>query len=203
MKKSYFILLFVAIGLIGCSSNSAAGKTRGKVDCYSIQVYEGGSTVFNKTYSAGYSQVFEYISSGGKKIYTSSHYTYYVPSSETLKDSVIRAYPSKYTNDYTEYYYSRFVGYLTKEQNYYLDIGSRMIDSETKWSEYKYTTDSNDDVNNKEALNCAKKGYYQDLTNIDNINVSLRLDLVESSLERHTYTMLGQDSVITYRAKWF
>ena len=57
MKSKLFILLVATIGLVGCSKNSAAGGTSGKVDCYSIRVTEGGSTVFCETYYAGYSQV--------------------------------------------------------------------------------------------------------------------------------------------------
>lgn len=207
MKSNFLILLVSAIGLIGCSKNSAAGGTNGKVDCYSIRVTEGSSIVFNETYNLGYSEVHEYKSADGKKIYTSNRFLYIDHIDDYPKDSVIRAFPDKYTNDYTEYSYSRFVGFLTVENNFYLDLGARTIDSEIKWSEYKYASVPAfpDGIsNNKEAYSCAKSNYYL----FDNISsntqyVSLRLELTESSLERHTYTMLGQDSIITYKAKWF
>ena len=209
MKSKLFILLVAAIGLVGCSKNSAAGGTSGKVDCYSVRVTEGGSTVFSGNYSSGYAAVYEYKDSSGKKIYTSGHLVYqkYDGSSYTNVDTVIRAYPDRYTNDYVEYTYSKFIGFLLKENNYYLDLGARTIDSETKWSEYKYQNDPTTPPdgaksNNKEAYSCAKSNYYQlDYSGYD--YYSLRLDLTESSLERHSYTMLGQDSVITYTAKWF
>lgn len=208
MKSKILVLLIATLGLVGCSKNSAAGGTSGKVDCYSIRVTEGGTTVFNATYSAGYSMVYEYKSAEGKKLYTSSHLYYYDYSTSTQKDVVIRAYPDKYTNDYTEYSYSKFVGFLTRENNYYLDLGARTIDSEIKWSEYKYASDpttvSDGASNNKEAYSCAKSNYYQDISSgYESQYVSLRLDLTESSLERHTYTMLGEDSIVTYTAKWF
>ena len=207
MKSKVLVLLIATLGLVGCSKNSAAGGTSGKVDCYSIRVTEGGSTVFNETYYAGYSVVYEYKSADGKKIYTSNHFQYTDYNDYTAKESVIRAYPDKYTNDFTEYSYSRFVGFLTRENNYYLDLGARTIDSEIKWSEYKYASDPTTvpegTSNNKEAFSCAKTNYYQEVSSSGSQYVTLRLDLTESSLERHTYTMLGQDSIITYRAKWF
>lgn len=209
MKSKFFVLLIATLGLVGCSKNSAAGGTSGKVDCYSVRVTEGGSTVFTGNYSSGYASVFEYKDASGKKIYTSSHMIYqkYDGGSYITADSIIRAYPDRYTNDYVEYTYSRFVGFLLRENNYYLDLGARTIDSETKWSEYKYQNDpvtppDGATSNNKEAFLCAKNNYYQmDYSGYD--YATLRLDLTESSLERHSYTMLGQDSVITYTAKWF
>ena len=209
MKTKFLVLLVATLGLVGCSSNSPAGGTSGKVDCYSVRVTEGGSTVFSGNYSSGYAYVYEYKDASGKKIYTNDHITYrkYDGGSYTNIDTVIRAYPDRYTNDYVEYTFSRFVGFLLKENNYYLDLGARTIDSETKWSEYKYQSDPTTPPegatsNNKEAFSCAKKNYYQ-IEYSGYEYYSLRLDLTESTLERHSYTMLGQDSVITYTAKWF
>lgn len=207
MKSKFLVLLIATLGLVGCSNNSAAGGTSGKVDCYSIRVTEGGSTVYSGNYSAGYSQVYEYKSQSGAVIYTSARYVYYDYNTSQQIDGVVRAYPDRYTSEYTDYSFSRFVGFLTRENNYYLDLGARTIDAETKWSEYKYATNPTQlpdgtTANNKDAFNCAKKNYYQDLSSGGQY-VTLRLDLTESALERHTYTMLGQDSVITYTAKWF
>lgn len=212
--RKVILLSLATICLAGCSSNGvnngAAGGTSGKIDCYSIRVTEGGSTVFTGTYSVGYSTVYEYKSADGKKIYTSSHFRYYDYNYDynTLNDCIIRAYPDKYTSEFEEYSFSKFIGFLLRENNYYLDLGARTIDEETKWSEYKYTTDpttvSEGTSNNKEAFNCAKSNYYQNLSNYyDSQYITLRLDLTDSTLERHTYTMLGEDSIITYTAKWF
>ena len=208
MKRNVLVLSIVALGLIGCSGKSGAGGTRGKVDCYSIRVTEGGSTVFNATYSASFSTVYEYKSADGKKLYTSTHLIFYNYNDSTAKDKTIRAYSNKYTNDYTEYTFSKFVGFLTKENNYYLDLGAKTIDSEIKWSEYKYASDpttiADGPSDNKEAYRCAKSNFYTDLTGGSyEAYATLRLDLVESSLKRHTYTLLGEDSSISYTAKWF
>ena len=211
MKKSLLLPLAI-VCLAGCSSNGvnngAAGGTSGKIDCYNISVTEGGRTVFSETYSVGYSMVYEYVSADGAKLYTSFCYTY-LSDTET-KYSAIRAYPDKYTSDYKEYTYSKLIGFLKKENNYYLDLGARTIDAKTNWSEYKYTTNPTQVpegtvVNNKDAISCAKKGYYQDNSfgYAGYEYATLRLDLTESSLERHIYTMLGEDSIITYTAKWF
>lgn len=207
MKNKRLVLLFAFLGLAGCSGNSGAGGTSGKVDCYNIRVEEGTSTVFDKTYSVGYSRVYEYKSTDDKKIYASDHFQYTDRNGYTVKDSVIKAYPNKYTYNFIEYSYSRFVGFLTMENNYYLDLGARTIDSEVKWSEYKFTNGpvatSESVSNSKEAYSCAKTNFYNLGYQYPSEYVRLRLDLTESSLERHTYTMLGQDSVITYKAKWF
>ena len=202
MKKR-FGLLVLLFSLIGCSKNSAAGGTSGKVDCYTIKVTQGASTIFNGKYSWGYSKVFEFRSGDNNKIYVSSDCKY------EGKNLPIRVYKDKYAyvNDYIQYSYERFVGYLKTESNYYLNLSDKIIDSEVKWSEVS------DDVNpenlegcdNKEAYKCAKTNYY---TSVDsgyayNEYCFIYLDSSETSIERHVYTMLGEDSVITYQAKWF
>lgn len=210
MKNSVFVILAATIGLLGCSTDSSGtGGVKGKVDCYTIKAVEGGNTVFNATYSNEYSYVYEYKDSGGNKLYLSSRIQYqkYEESGYIYADSIIRAYPNRYSNDYVEYTFSRFVGFLTMEKNYYLDLGARTIDYELKWSEYKYENDpislpEGMTSNNREAYSCAKTCYYS-IINYPTEYFTLRLDLTESSLERHTYTILGEDSVITYTAKWF
>ena len=205
--RKLILLSLAAICLAGCSSNGTAGRTSGTIDCYSIRVTEGGATVFSETYSAGYSKVYEYKSADGEKIYTSTYFHYFDSNTPTQNDSIIRAYPDKYTSEFKEYSFSKFIGFLTRENNYYLDLGARTIDEETKWSEYKYSTNPTfvyeDTPNNKEAFNCAKSNYYQDFSGYNSQYITLRLDLTESTLERHTYTILGENSIIAYTAKWY
>ena len=198
MKKP-FLLTILMFWLLGCSAC--------KIDCYSIKVTQAGSTIFNETYSTGYSKVFEFQSKDNDKMFVPSDYRILEG-----KNATIRAFNEKTSKDYIEYSYVRFVGYLKYERNYYLDIDKRTIDSEIKWSE------ANKDINleglegcdNKEAYNCAKTNYY----NFDNYSYSdiyyanddyfnVYLDSCESSIERHSYIMVGEDSVITYKAKWF
>ena len=198
MKKIKLIYLpLLAICLVGCSNNDHSGG-KGVIDCYSIRVTNGGSTVFSETYYAGYATVYEYKSAEGKTIYTGLGNA----------DTSVYVYADRYTNTAVTYNYSRFVGYLTVENNYYLNLDSRTIDEEIKWSEYKYesnpTTNYPDGTtpNNKEAYSCAKKGYYNAAGGLYS-TTNIRLDMNESSLERHTYIKLGDDSIITYVAKWF
>lgn len=208
--KKILLVIITAFGLVGCSNNDVAGGSNGKVDCYSIKVTNGGTAVFQQTYQATFSRVFEYKNDKGQSLFTSNRSQYYkrdIIGNLYLADSIIKAYSDRYTNDYVEYSFNRFVGFLTMEYNYYLDFHSRTIDSETKWSEYKYENDpialeEGEASNNKEAFECAKKHYYQ-LSESGAEFVSLRLDLIESNLERHTYTQVGNESVITYKAKWF
>lgn len=195
MKSKLLVLLIATISLVGCSKNDHSGG-KGVIDCYSIRVTNGGNTVFQQSYSVSYSAVYEYKTVEGKTVYTGLG-----------EADFIYVYANRYTNTSVVYSYSRFVGYLTVENNYYLNLDSRTIDSEIKWSEYKYESNPSTDYpdgntpNNKEAFSCAKKGYYQNKGYYS--NDPIRLDLDQSSLERHTYTKLGDDSIITYVAKWF
>ena len=206
MRKLILLRLDV-ICLVGCYYNGAEGRNSGIIDCYGIRVTEGGITVFSETYSAGYSKVYEYKSADGEKIYTSTYFHYFDSNTPTQNDSIIRAYPDKYTSEFKEYSFSKFIGFLTRENNYYLDLGARTIDAEIKWSEYKYTTNPTsvyeDTPNNKEAFNCAKSNYYQDFSSYNSQYITLRLDLTESTSEMHTDTSLGENSIITYTAKWY
>ncbi len=201
MKRLFALLFFMLFTLTAC--NSTKDATKGVVDCYQISVSNGGSTVFSRTYQSSYSRVYEYKDANGNNIYINKRYQSY---NGAQSDLPIYVYFNKYDNDYTEYTFSKFIGYLTVEYNYYLDLDNRMITSETKWSEYKYKsnpTNSSDDgtPDNKEAYRDAQKGYYQ--ATFDGVNVTLKLDLTESNLIRNTYTKLGEDSIITYTAKWF
>lgn len=201
--KKIIILSVAVLGLVGCSSN--AGGTKGKVDCYSLSVTEGGKTVYSANYNVAVAEVHEYTSAEGKKLFTNCHMTY-MDGYSSAKDTVIRAYPSRYKQDSIEYTYSRFVGYLTKENNYYLDLDAKTIDAEIKWSEYLYENSSSaNSIDNKEAYSCAKQNYYQVDSGYYNYGptYSLFVDITEDGLERHTYTMLGEDSIITYTEKWF
>lgn len=194
--------------LCGCSNGRTAAPTTGIIDCYSIKVAANGdSTAFSGTYQASVSSVFEYMSESGDYVYTDNHI---LNRYDGGGDAVIRLYKNRYTNDYTEYSYVGFVGWLTFEKNYYLDLDNRIIDSEQKWSEYLYATNPSTEsstessVDNKRAYQCAKSGYYRISSVIYSASYySIRADLVEKTLETHSYTMLGDDSVITYQAKWF
>ncbi len=205
MKKCLLIVI-AALGLTGCSTNNVPGKTNGWIDCYSITVQNGGNTIFNQTYQVASSEVWEYKNDKGESLFVDSR-PQYTDYDNTKVDCTIAAYPSRYESIYVEYTFSRFVGYLTMERNYYLDLSGRTIDSETKWMKYKGDKDSAPYpevgmANNEEAYACAKKNYYQ-LGGFYAQSVYLSLDSNLSSLERHTYTQVGSDSVITYTAKWF
>ena len=201
MKKSLLLLMIAATGLVGCTPS-------GKIDCSAIVIMGNNGEIFDEESETSYSEVYEYKSDEGKKIYTSSRYiTWDGSSSEGIYLS-IRTYKNGYSGDFTEYTYSRFVGYLTMEYNFYLDLNKRMIDIETKWTEYKELTNPENDLekvaNNKEAYQCAKKNYYQDDSFGSTDSSSYRaiyLDTADSSLERHVYASVGQEFAIVYTMK--
>lgn len=191
MKKRLLMgLLSAATLMCSCSSGGIKSQTSGTVDCYSIKVQNGGSTVFSETYSSTYASVHEYQNSIGESVYANFSYG---------KESKIRIYKNRYTSQYDEYSYVNTIGLLTREYNYYLDLDNRIIDSEIKYSEYLYENEQSPyasiEYNNKKAWQCAKKSYYKSST--------VYLDMLENPLETHEYTKLGDDCVITYKAKWF
>ena len=202
MKKLLVIcLLVVSLILCACSGHNM-GQTKGVIDCYSISVNNGGSTVFSATYSTGYTEVHEYKNDNGDSIYTDGRIVdYYNNASVT-----ICVYKDRYTDKFSEYYYSGFIGWLTVEYNYYLDLDNKLIESEIKWSKYLYSSNPTDDeADNKKAYNCARKNFYLVPAGGYYIynNYELRLDMDESSLERHSYIKIGEDCIISYNAKWF
>lgn len=203
MKKKLIVaLVMLTTSLCSCSN----GKTKGIVDCYEIKVTNGVNAVFTGAYNKSYNGVFEYKSEDGNHIY----------ADRNIIDNIyggycdILAYSNEYES-YITYSYVGFIGFLTYEENYYLDLDNRIIDSETKWS--KYTDNNLDDlvdepVDNNKAYNYAKQNFY--LLNggiLTDMNgkccYSFQIDYSESSLERHAYTKLTDDCIISYRAKWF
>lgn len=192
--------MIAATGLVGCTPG-------GKIDCATIVVMGTSGEILEEESETSHSYVYEYVSDDGKKIYTSNRYITWDGSDSEGFDFNLRTYKNRYSEDFTEYTYSRFVGYLTQEYNFYLDLNKRMIDIETKWSEYKELTNPENDLekiaNNKEAYQCAKKSYYQD----DSFGPSgssyraIYLDSVDSSLERHAYASVGQEFAIVYTVK--
>lgn len=184
--------------------SATSSQTNRIIDCYTIDVRNGTSTIY-KRYSLSYSKVYEYKSSNGDCIYTDER------RMSDGKDVVIFAYDNKYKSDYTEYSYVGFVGWLTMENNYYLDLDNNIIDSETKWSEYLYDKNPSDEeiANNKKAYECASKNYYYDFSYYvvnkvdDKYYCNLQTDMIENSLEIHKYIKLGDNSIIEYKKKWF
>lgn len=201
MKKIFCgLLIMFMLCLCSCSANNQK-NTSGTIDCYSIKVTDGGKTFFNETYSAYTSKVYEYKSANGDSIYTNNR-IYKSDFQGNIVDYKIFVYQDRYTSDYVEYSYSGFIGWLTVEHNYYLDLDNRTIDSETKYREYLYATNPEaGEADNKKAYNCAKNNYYV-VANYTR-NAILRLDLEEKGLERHSYTKLGDGSIVDYRVKWF
>lgn len=204
MKRKFAL----GLTLRSCLLSGCAGKTSGKVDCLSISVKDDGDTIFNESYSIGNAGVYEYKSHSGDAIYIDEHIA--IPGNS---NPAIHAYENRYTSDYEEYIYYGFVGRLTVEKNYYLDLDNRRIDCEKKYSKYKYdlnpsTSSKYADADNDLAYQCAKKNYYTYYSFVksgngdkDSNSFSVLLDLSDKSLSKHTYVSLGKGAVVTYKAK--
>ncbi len=209
MKKEFVVLVLGAVFALASCDSKTKNASKGTIDCYSVQVYSGGNSIYSGLYSNSTSKVYEYKDANNNYIYLNTNFSYYSTDSIVLK-----VYNNRYSADYIEYEYVGFVGWLTYEQNYYLDLDNRVIDYETKWSKYLYelnpdnSNTSEGTANNERAYSCAMKGYYS-ITNMHpeskngKYYVTLKTDMLESGLERHQYTMLGDDDMITYKSKWF
>lgn len=188
IRKTLLVgLLSAATLLCSCSNGGIKTQTSGVIDCYYIQVKNGGSTVFSETYLSSSATVYEFQNLAGDPVYAN------------FAGGKIKIYKNRYSSQYDEYSYVSAIGLLNREYNYYLDLDNRIIDSEVKYSEYLYDSEqssySSVEYNNKKAWQCAKKSYYKSST--------IYLDMLENPLETHEYTKLGDDCVITYKAKWF
>ena len=208
MKKIACALLIIITILVlcSCSASRQTDVNTNIVDCYSIVVKEGSDTIMNLTYSETYTKVYEYRNKDGKSIYADSvSLTYWSYGNSIVEEyATIKIYPNKNSDDYIEYEYVGFIGWLKVENNYYFDIENRIIDSENKYSEYLDSSNptsnnpsENENVDNKKAYQCAKKSYYR-----ISGQYSIKQDY-EGGLELHTYTKLGEDSRVTYKVKWF
>lgn len=190
-----------------CGNNAATGS--GRIDCYSIKATSpSSSTSLSKMYSVQYSPVYEYKDEKGAVIYLNSRWN------DEWEVRPVHVHKDRYTTSFTLYTFSRLIGYLTLEYNYYLDLASRTLDCEMKWSEYKYDSNPNEDetVDNKEAFGMAKRGYYFDPAYKGTYEqesgrsyyfYDIVLDLDDKGLERHTYVQISEDCNIEYRPKWF
>ena len=204
--KKIFLLSLLTISLASCSNS-------GVIDCYSIKV----DGFFTGTYNESTSSVYQYSSMNGEKIYTNSHVStseYDPDTGLTVEnDLTLRVFETRFSDYFTEYTYSRKVGELVIENNFYFNTNSRIIDQEIRWieNEYPQNYEASEEVeyyDNTLAFEYAQEGYFQDFQKeyddeTETYYMTLYLDRVDSSLERHTYTQLGEDSAVTYVEKWF
>ncbi len=209
MKRKILCLSSLTFFLLsGCSNGSI--PTNGVIDCYSVEIIQSGREVYARRYSTDYSPVYEYKNSTGDFLYSSSYRQKTVEEENRIIDGYIRFYQSKYSEEYVEYTFVRFVGWLFVENNYYLDLDKGYLDIATEWSEYLYekNPDGKENADNKEAYQKAKTGYYQvgSFSYSDEKDVpycSARADLLDISLSRHSYKKLGDDCTVNFVPKWF
>ena len=200
IKKLLYLIVPVLFLLVLCGCNSK--NTSGTIDCYTITAtYSSSSSSdyrnIKYNYSTTYSYVYEYVDEAGNKLYSSSYYT-----------KGVKVFKTRYNNEFTLYEFSKFIGFLTVENNYYLDLDKMIIDQEVKYSKYLYDTNPKNnqsveiEADNNMAFECAQKGYYE-FNYYDKNTGVVYLDKTESTLSRHSYVKLGADATVTYTPKWF
>ncbi len=220
MKKSV-CLLAVLSGCLLCGCSDLSKNTSGIVDYYSIDVSDLSSSSYSMKYAVTYSKVYRYKNfSTGECVYTDERSSlapdYYHYDSGKECNFKIWVYEDKYSDQYSEYTYDGFIGYLTKENNYYLDLDNNIIITEVKWSEYKQEhnpadyTEAQSSADNSAAYKCASLNYYPTssltVSSIQGKYVyaySFIREINEKSLERRSYLKFNDNFVIAYQAKWF
>lgn len=214
-KKTTLVMIALASLLGGCGNSNSDASTKSLpavVDCMEIQVMRNGKEYDWKKYETGESCVFEYSNQDDSKmVYIDYYYTYSNDANTEEIDSTL------YVSDRgvsEKFYFNDFIGFLKYEVNYYLDVEKKMIDIETKWSLYDKKTDPYAVTVGKEkqirpsdnelAFECAQKGYYTNI-NADPHSPSLtvHVDEMDGSLERHKYITYPDDCTFEYTPKWF
>lgn len=227
MKKQMRIAATLAAGVLVCGALLFSGcekdgaNNSGKIDCYSIN---------GQTYQTWAKKVYEYKNEAGEAIYTDSCQEKDLFEMYSLQDlaNEIHVYKQKGAVEFQVYTFSKFVGWVTVERNYYFDVNAKTLDREIKFSEYKYeknpeTDNEDDNPDNKSAYRAIREnGYYcyREITSQFSVQkkigfetlydserskyqAAIYLDLAESGLSRHEYTIFSESDTITYRAKWF
>ena len=216
MKKKALTLIALATLLSGCANNneqissSSLEPIPTKVDCNEITVMRNGVEYDWHRYESNNACVFEYSNiDDTKMVYLPNHYTYYNEDRTVEHDSKVYVTENGKSE---EFYFSDFIGFLKYEVNYYIDIDKKVLDIETKWSlwekadPYAVTIGINKEIrpsDNALALECAKKGYYTGINAVDSTFVTLNIDDMDGSLERHKYITYPEDVTFEYTPKWF
>ncbi|GEM_PF-1504270 len=233
MKKSLLLAVGLFPLLMSCGNQNAQNAANGKgiIDCYSIVLKQNGASIFSETYAFSVDGVFEYKNSDGELIYTNI-FSFDNENSDfankVYRWKSLHVYKDRYVTDVNyegeEYKFSKFVGHVSIESNYYLNLDTKMVDSETKWGEWK-ASDENKASNstssdssstpspyeelmknpdNKKAYECLKTNFYPTLSHSDSdSSMAIVLDSAIKGAEFHTYFKYGDDVVASYTAKWF
>ncbi len=215
MKKKALTLIALATLMCGCANNnetvssSTVENIPTKVDCMEITVMRNGKEYDWHRHEASESLVWEYANiDDTKMIYLDRHFAYQNEARTEEYDA--KLYITEHGKS-EEYFFSDFIGFLKYEVNYYIDIEKKILDIETKWSLYDKADPfpvtigiqkERRDSDNELALECAKKGYYTNLGYVDSSFVTLDIDYLDGSLERHKYVTYPEDVTFEYTPKW-
>ena len=192
MKKIIGILSFFCILLLA-SCTFSNKKTSGVIDCYSIKLSNSGLSETDYYYSKRKIQVYEYKNENSESIYSNLYSSY--------GDEVKIILMDVYGNDYVKYSNPTFIGWISYDTNYYLDLDRKIIDKEVRISEYK-DKEPDDNADNKKAYQCVKKNYYFFSGTYSSVAYANKA-VGEQGTTRHTYIDLGDSCIITYVPKWF
>lgn len=211
--KKITLLILPLIMLTSCNNatNESLKGATGLIDCYSVRVYHEASTGYSNTYSIGALEVHEFKNDEGNQLYFATSFSGYNYQIQEGQDHIkIAFYGNKEDHsEYSIYSYVGMAGYVFRERNLLLDLSTRTLTEQQKFSECKYKTEPYNEYDNKKAYNVLKNGFYTDTGLYDvrqmegfscGIYKGYNLD---NRLERNKYYSFGEAAIIEYVEKWF
>lgn len=153
LKKVF--LSVISFTLIGCSLQDSHDISDSWIECTRINKYPDTYSKYEFVNSFSAIKVYEYKNSDNEYIYANKAYV-------SDEGSYLPIIVSD-AKDYSYYECVRFIGYLERADNYYININEKKIHHEIVFTECDKPFDGMDEydsANNKEAYECAKKGYY-------------------------------------------
>lgn len=199
MKKTLLTSLLV-VCLSGCSAHS------GQINCEEIKAIKDGYSVFYGKHKDAFERVYEYRGKMNNKevvLYTDcvwQTYYHYPNGSGYVSCENVTVYPNKDSDEHSVFYYEREVGPIGVTRNYYLDLKTRTIESESLYNDTALSYPQFREMKGaEEAYECAKKGYYHitqtHYVGTDNV---VYLDENQQGLELHTFETFDETVEFEY-----
>lgn len=196
MKKGKFALFVTGLALL----SSCGAPTSGTIEVRKLQIMSAdGNVRISLDYRTSYSEVYIFEDADGKPLYVDTFTGRFDASQRKIK---VRTSP--YSEEYTDYNYVGFAGYLAQETRLFVDLDNRVVDTQVKWLEYKSDEKPESSYltlkakyTSKEVYDNVKKNGYYHCSESDTIV----LGVTENGLELHDYIMYTEDCFLNYTLK--
>mgnify|MGYP003310095491 CR=1 FL=1 len=197
MKKLSLLAAASIFALTGCAPSG--------IKCEYLSIVDGGNTILSSSSSFTTKTVYEYVETASNtKLYFDTcpvRYSEY-GTSEIKRD--IYLYKNRQSTTYRMFEFSRKVGLIKVETDYYLNLSKHSVvimSHYEKLDDYEYNDTSEKENENKEAYRCIKKSYYQisgSYYSTEDNNVQIFANEVDKDLEHHGYIVYGSSASVAY-----